>query len=165
MDIDITKTCCFTGHRPDKLLGSEEHIREALKERIEDAISNGTDAFISGMAEGVDIWAAEEVLKLKAGGEDIKLVCAVPFNGVERKRTAMQQETFCSILSEADDIVYVCQKYTPWCFSARNRWMVDHSSKAIAVFNGTSGGTEKTLDYAGHCGLEIVMIKDEEGDT
>ena len=40
-------------------------LREALKCEIEAAIEDGYDIFISGMARGVDICAAEEVLAAK----------------------------------------------------------------------------------------------------
>ena len=30
----------------------------------------------------------------------------------------------------------------------RNRYMVDHSALMIAVYDGTAGGTRRTLEYA-----------------
>ena len=43
------------------------------------------------MAQRVDIWAAEEIYKIKAGHDEIKLICAVPFYGVELNRTPEQR--------------------------------------------------------------------------
>jgi uncharacterized phage-like protein YoqJ len=40
----------------------------------------------------------------------------------------------------------------------RNRYMVDHASLLIAVFDGQSGGTQNTIQYAMERGLEIVDI-------
>jgi hypothetical protein len=34
-------------------------------------------------------------------------------------------------------------------------WMVDHSAKVIAIYNGTAGGTKKTIDYAEHHGVKV----------
>jgi hypothetical protein len=34
-------------------------------------------------------------------------------------------------------------------------WMVDHSAKVIAIYNGTAGGTKKTIDYAEHRGVKV----------
>lgn len=42
------------------------------------------DMFITGMARGVDIWAAEIVLKLRKEHGDIKLICASPYEGFEK---------------------------------------------------------------------------------
>lgn len=160
MELNINNTCCFTGHRPEKCRGSEAYLREQLALKIKDAIKEGYTAFITGMASGVDTWAAEEVLKIKAERGEIKLICAVPFHGVEKNRTPEQQESFRSILSKADEVAYICQKYRRWCFYARNEWMVDRASRVIAVFNGTRGGTEHTVNYAKKKERTLDLIAD-----
>ena len=75
---------CFTGHRPEKLKQSESVIVKALETAIKEAISDGKNVFISGMARGVDIWAAEIVLRLRNEGQNVKLICASPYEGFER---------------------------------------------------------------------------------
>ena len=162
MTNDMNKTCCFTGHRPEKCKGTETVIRSKLTEEIHKAVKDGFDTFITGTAPGVDTWAAEEVLKFKEENTHIGLICAVPFKGVKRNRTPEQQESFAAILSEADYVEYICQKYTRWCFHARNKWMVGHAKRVIAVFNGTHGGTENTINYAKKSEREIVMISGAE---
>ncbi len=42
----------------------------------------------------------------------------------------------------------------------RNRWMVDHFSKLIAVYTGAPGGTKETITYAKKKGLDIARIKE-----
>jgi len=162
-EIDIKKACCFTGHRPEKCKGTEAEIRKRLNEEIRSAISAGFSVFITGMATGVDTWAAEEVLNIKAENHDIKLICAVPFEGMEKNRPPELQNRYKEILNKADSITYICPKYTAWCFHKRNEWMVDHAAKVIAVFNGTPGGTEYTINYAKRNARDIVLIIDEEG--
>ena len=75
---------CFTGHRPEKLKQSESVIVKALETAIKEAIADGKNVFISGMARGVDIWAAEIVLRLRNEGQNVKLICASPYEGFER---------------------------------------------------------------------------------
>ncbi len=162
MELNINNTCCFTGHRPEKCKGQEAFLRKQLELKIKKAIKEGYTTFITGMAPGVDTWAAEEVLKIKAEYDEIKLVCAVPFNGVEKNRTPEQQERFRQIISKADDITYISKKYQRWCFYARDEWMVDHASRVIAVFNGTHGGTEYTINYAKKMERTIDFITDSE---
>ena len=65
MELDINKTCCFTGHRPEKINGDINVIKANLETEIRKAIDLGYDTFISGMADGVDVWAAEIVLDIK----------------------------------------------------------------------------------------------------
>lgn len=74
---------CFTGHRPEKLTRFEWLIKRDLEKQIRQAIADGLDVFITGMARGVDIWAAEIVLKLRRKGAPIKLICACPYEGFE----------------------------------------------------------------------------------
>lgn len=74
--------CCFTGHRPEKLKQSESKIRYALEKEIRTVIADGFVVFISGMARGTDIWAAEIVLQLRDEGEPLKLICASPYEGL-----------------------------------------------------------------------------------
>lgn len=159
-ELDPKTTCCFTGHRPEKLRSGEAEIRTLLREAILDSIEEGYDTFISGMAPGVDLWAAQEVLAVKLSGRDIRLICAVPFPGAEKNRDPAHQSLFRKILEASDAVRYVCQKYKPWCFTARDKWMVEHASMVIAVFNGTRGGTESTIKYAIEQGRQLVLIDD-----
>ena len=40
----------------------------------------------------------------------------------------------------------------------RNRYMVDHAAMLIAVFDGQSGGTRRTVEYAMRRGLPVTML-------
>ncbi len=71
--------CCFTGHRPEKLSLPETEVIAWLEKEIRQAIADGFTTFISGMARGVDIWAAEIVLKHRDNGEPIHLICACTY--------------------------------------------------------------------------------------
>ena len=63
-----THRVCFTGHRPEKLTRNEKAIKKELETKIIQAIADGLHVFITGMARGVDIWAAQIVLSLRAKG-------------------------------------------------------------------------------------------------
>lgn len=56
--------CCFTGHRPEKLLSSESQVRTALEKEIWTAYQEGFRTFLTGMARGTDIWSGELILRL-----------------------------------------------------------------------------------------------------
>lgn len=149
--------CCFTGHRPEKLTKPEDEIKAGLEKEIRRAISDGYTTFISGMARGVDIWAAEIVLRLRSEGENIKLICAIPYDGFEQKWESEWLERFQAIIRSANCIEFVCEHYSRSCFQIRNVWMVDHSSRLIAVFNGEPGGTKNTIDYAKKNGVTCFV--------
>ena len=60
------RRCCFTGHRPEKLLVTEQALRDKLSSAIKEAITYGYCTFISGMSRWTDLWAADVVLQLKS---------------------------------------------------------------------------------------------------
>lgn len=152
--------CCFTGHRPEKLNISEAEIKLRLREAIEGAIREGFTTFISGMARGVDMWAAEIVLEERKTDGRIKLVCASPFEGFEKYWSVTERHSYSSILKKADAVKFICPHYSPGCFQIRNRYMVDNCARVIAAYGGESGGTKNTIRYAGSKNVEIINILD-----
>ena len=150
---------CFTGHRPEKLTRTEKDIVCDLEKEIRQAIADGLSVFITGMARGVDIWAAQIVLSLRNSGYDIKLICACPYDGFESGWSKDWQKQYKEILATADYVKYVCEGYSRSCFQIRNEWMVNHAARVIAVFNGEKSGTKNTIDYAAKAGIPVVRIE------
>ena len=152
--------CCFTGHRPEKLHTSQQEIITQLEQEIYSAINSGFTTFISGMARGVDIWAAEIVLELRRQGHHIKLICASPFRGFEKNWPENWKNKYLEVLQAADLVKFISPQYYKACFQVRNKWMVDHSALVIAVFNGEPSGTLNTLRYAQSKSRIIRLIND-----
>ncbi len=150
--------CCFTGHREHKLHRSEDEIRKDLEEAIRLAIKGGFTTFITGMATGVDIWAGEIVLELKCQYPELKLIAAVPFEGFEKSWDAGWQKRYHALLERADLVQYICNHYANYAFQKRNEWMVNRSSRVIAVFNGEAGGTRNTIQYAMKKAVPVELL-------
>lgn len=140
--------CCFTGHRPEKLHSDEATICAALEQAIDTAIADGFTTFISGMARGVDIWAAEIVLRKRASNPTIHLICACPHPDFEKRWSTEWQQRYQSILAQVDMVRTICPSFSMSAYQRRNEWMVDHSARVIAVYNGEAGGTRNTVLYA-----------------
>lgn len=151
--------CCFTGHRPEKLVRSEWEIKADLEIQIRKAIQAGSTVFLSGMSRGIDLWAAEIVLDLKRKNQEIKLICVVPYEGFGSRWSAHWQQCYHQVLNGADLVRVIGEGYCAGIFQTRNQWLVDHSSRVIAVFNGKSGGTRNTLDYAMRQGVSVHIIE------
>ena len=154
---DRDKSCCFTGHRPVKLDAPEEEIRAWLAEKIDEAAADGYTTFITGCAMGVDLWAGQAVLRKRAGNPGIRLVAASPWPGVADRWGKEWKELYEDVIRQADETVQIGERWSRWIYSARNTWMVDHSLRLIAYYNGTPGGTRNTVLYAEKCGLELVL--------
>ena len=150
--------CCFTGHREHKLHRSEDEIRKDLEEAILLAIKGGFTTFITGMATGVDIWAGEIVLELKRQYPELKLIAAVPFEGFEKSWDSDWQNRYHILLERADLVQYICTHYANYAFQKRNEWMVNHSSRVIAVFTGEAGGTRNTIQYAMKKAVPVELL-------
>ena len=110
------------------------------------------------MATGVDIWAGEIVLELKRQHPDLKLIAAVPFEGFEKSWDNDWQKRYHTLLERADLVQYICSHYANYAFQKRNEWMVNHSSRVIAVFNGEAGGTRNTIQYAMKKAVPVELL-------
>lgn len=150
--------CCFTGHRPEKLEQPEPVVVEALKKEICTAIADGFQTFISGMARGVDLWAAVEVLTLRDEGAAVRLICASPYYGFENRWSWNWQERYRQVMERADLVRFICPSYSRGCFQRRNEWMIDHSARVIAVYSGGYGGTRNTVEYARGHGVPVKIL-------
>ena len=151
---------CFTGHRPEKLNVSERKVVRGLEKTIDVSIADGYCTFITGMARGVDIWAAEIIIQKRKKNKELKLICALPYEGFEQSWGADWQKRYRNILERADLVKVISPGYSKACFQKRNEWMVDHSSRVIAVWNGEPSGTKNTIDYACAKSVDVLNILD-----
>jgi len=165
-------TCCFTGHRPEKLpWGSDEGdprcalLKRKLRDAVESAYDEGLRHFICGMARGCDLYFAEIVLSLRAERGDVTLEAAVPCPTQPDSWPEADRIRWRQILAVCDLETMVQDHYTPGCMLRRNRYMVDHSALVIAVYDGTNGGTRRTLEYAIRQKVPFVDIPPVEDDS
>ena len=153
------KVACFTGHRPEKLTQPETMIKRNLETEIQKAIADGYTTFITGMARGVDIWAGQIVLRERAKNPQIHLICAVPHPDFEKGWKEEWQREYRCLLDSADSVHVISDRYTgPGVYMVRNKWMVDHSSRVIAVCNDQKSGTRNTMDYALKQNVDIIDL-------
>ena len=150
-----SRRCCFTGHRLEKLKRSEEEIKKGLKESILKTVCDGYTTFITGMARGVDIWAGQIVLRLRQNNPGLKLIVALPYPDCDSRWSASWRKQYAEVLEAVDLVKEISPAYSMASFQKRDEWMVDQSSRVIAVYDGVPGGTKNTVDYAIKCGVEI----------
>jgi uncharacterized phage-like protein YoqJ len=147
----------FTGHRPDKLGGYKlpnptyikvcRDIDLLLKELNPEKV-------ISGMALGVDQWAANIAYKL-----GIPFVAAIPFEGQELAWPEASQKTYRVLRKLAsEEIIVSSGGYSADKMQVRNIWMVDNCESLIAVWDGSKGGTGNCVEYAKSVDRKIYQI-------
>ena len=160
------KTCAFTGHRPQKLpFGFNEAderctaLKKLLRTKIIEYIeTEHVTHFISGMALGTDMYAAEIVLGLKASYPGITLESAIPCESQAAKWSEALRDRYFDIASKCDKETLIQTHYSPDCMDKRNRYMVDHADVLIAVWDGSPSGTGKTVRYAHQQGKSVTVI-------
>lgn len=161
--------CAFIGYQPRK-----QPFRTApnefawtckrLKQRIHiEALrltDEGVRIFISGMARGVETWAAEVVLEIRDSlpARKIQLWTALPYDRHTAMWTDADRSRYQRVLDEADRIIHVGYEYTSECLETRNRYMLEASTHLIAVHDGRSGAIQNIIDCARDKGLKVTII-------
>lgn len=150
------KTCCVTGHRdlPQKEIN---HVKAALRREIDSAVADGFTRFMSGFADGVDQYFAEIVLEKKKTNPALELIAVIPYQ--KRLDSLMTKGRTYKMLKACANVVVMQEKYHPSVYSHRNRYMVEHSDRVIAVYDGREkGGTVRTIRFAHQFRKELREI-------
>ena len=152
----------ITGHRPDKLPDKQTgyrinpcntFVRNELRKHI---LEIKPEKLLSGVALGIDTIAAEICIEL-----GVKWDAIVPFKGQENYWPLEARERYHKLITAADQVVIVNPGgFASWKMQTRNQYLVDHSSKLLAVFIPTErkGGTFNCIQYANKQKKEIIYI-------
>ncbi len=167
MKIDKQKAVAFTGNRK---LNAPQGVRvnnlkfEVYKRTyalIEEAYNEGKRQFLSGMAQGFDMIAAEAVLKLRDEYDDVELIAIIPFEGQADNFSYEDQSRYDRILDEADQIIITSPTYSgPKVYYIRNNYLADNANYIIAYSSGSGRGTAYTLQRAIDRGAKFHNIFD-----
>lgn len=119
-----------------------------------EAINNGYTHFISGFAEGVDLYFADIVAEMKEEN-NLFLEAAIPY----RNRMKSKDKEFQRLITQCNAVGIHSEEYSPSCYLARNRFMVQSSDLVIAVYDGREKGcTLSTMRYAHAMEKEVKVI-------
>ena len=140
--------CCmrvaFTGHRE-----AEGADSGRLVSIIRQLYSEGYTVFMSGMAEGFDLLAAQAVLSLKEELTDIKLLCVIPFEGHISKINSKNRPLYNAICASADEVITLAPEYHEKAYYERNDYLVDNADAMICYYSGKRrSGTGYTVTAA-----------------
>lgn len=163
---DKNKTVCFSGHRTSNLPKNkieESYLIKNLYTQINKAIFDGYDTFLFGACYGFDLMCAEQVLLRKkvikyTDPNKINIIAVVPFEEQASKWNQNDRNIYYNILSKCDEVITLNKQYEPGCYYERNRYMIDNSSMLICYFNGSSGGTKYTVEYAEKLSVPIINL-------
>jgi len=166
VDHEVKNCCAFTGHRPHKLPWKDDEkdprciaLKAALTEQIKSLVKRGVTGFLSGMAEGTDVYCAEIILALRKKTPSLKLHCILPCTTQADEWSVSARERYQSILKQADSVDCISREYYDGCMIDRNHRLVESAGRLLAVYNGVRrSGTGATVNYARKLGREIIVI-------
>lgn len=154
----MCKSVAFTGHRNiprDK----EQGVRQQVKDAVLHLHNQGCRTFLCGMAVGFDMLAAEVVLSLKETLPDIRLVAVVPYKGQSERWSSYEQRRYERLLTMADKVRVLSERYYDGCLLRRNDYMISHANHIIAYFDGKpKGGTFYTVRKTTAKGLTVTNL-------
>ena len=158
--------CAFSGHRPKSLPWKHDEtspdcllLKEILAREIKELVARVVTQFYTGLAEGVDTWAAQIALDLRDNNPALNVHCILPCRTQAKNWDTAAQMCHKKILEKADSVVCISEEYYDGCMLDRNRYLVDHSDILLAVYNGSwRSGTGMTVRYAKKLGREVIII-------
>ena len=115
---------------------------------------------MTGGAHGGDILFAEQVLLVKGMVyPNIHLITVVPYERQADNWTEAWRKRYFRIPEYSSDVIALAAHYSNGCYHIRNRYLVDHADRVLALYNGsTTGGTAYTVKYALQQNKETIVI-------
>lgn len=153
MNFERSITCSFSGHR----ILPKDFDTDELEKAVYNAINDGFLYFLVGMAIGFDTVCFETLLKFKRE-KDVFITACVPCRDQAEFFNKKQKKRYEGLLKQADEVIFLSEKYYEGCMQARNEFMVDNSSRLICYLKTNYGGTYSTVRYAVEKNLDIVYL-------
>lgn len=144
-------------------------VKLLLYKFIDVAAECGYKHFISGLAMGTDLWAADYILHKKKSDSSVRLIGAMPYlRHAERfpssyrellRRVELGADSLVCVNSDPD-IIFSRKGRGSELYRDRNYFMVDNASAVIAFFNSAESfsGTAQTVNYAHRQGKKICRF-------
>jgi len=168
----VSIAAAFTGPRPHRFpFGeNEDHpeciaLKAALRREIEVLCDIGVTRFLTGAAQGVDMWCGEIVLELITQGREIELIAIVPFRNQEEKFSKKNQVRYAAILAKCSKVLILSEDYCKDSYRVRNQYLVEHAKYLLAVqdhTNRANSGTRQTISLAKKNSNTIIYVSAQE---
>ncbi|MBQ4464868.1 MAG: DUF1273 family protein [Oscillospiraceae bacterium] len=161
---------CFSGHRPERLPQGAvlAGLLDTLHYYICAAVEQGYTRFYTGLADGIDYYAADILFGLRVHDPRIRVIGIQPcrFGYDKFFHSRGYSVTHLRLMQENVDelIVLPGSAFDRGIFQRRNRALVDHSSAIIAVCSEGRSGSLQTYHYAQQQGLSFCRIFPELPD-
>lgn len=145
------KSLYITGYRPHELgIFNDTHpgvtiIKTALENQLRMLIEDGLEWIVISGQQGVENWAAQVVIELKADYPEVKYSIITPFLEQEKNWNEHKQATYMHIVSKADFVTSVTKRpyEAPWQFIEKDKFIIDNTDGALLVYDEENEGSPK----------------------
>ena len=159
MTMDITKSVAFTGHRSERIFQVRMlYLYLDIVSQVKRLYSLGYRYFLSGMAEGFDLLAAQAVADLKMEYTDIRLIAVVPFRRQSDRYRPENKSLYDRIMKTADETVILREDYCKGCFHHRNDYLIDNSEIVLAYWDKQPYGGTYWLGEEQHLAVISTLL-------
>ena len=172
--LEPEKTCCFTGHRPEKLPKDEDEftgLREITKDKITELIGKNVDTFITGMSRGFDLLAAEILvrdfaLKSPFDHKELRLFCSIPYMyQFDEMKTQEERLIYTEAMVCSENIFCFYLEKNDECYKVRNQFMVNYSDFLIGYLRNEKAkrtGSAMTYNMAKKAGKNVYITYEND---
>lgn len=170
------KNLLVTGYRAHELnIFNQKHegipyIQKAIENKLIQLCEEGLEWVITPGQYGVDLWACEVAIRLKAAYPKLKCSILTAFQNIQENWSEEKQEYFGEILAGIDYYGAVSkQPYIgPWQFAARDELLLRKTDGILLVYDEEAGLAsprfikDKALQKSQRDGYEYISISSEE---
>ena len=141
-------TCCFTGHRPEKLPWREDEGGSPVP-GAEGQAGRGGGGRLRKKGCGIScaVWPGERIFTAArrrwpcgSGAPGVTVEAVIPCEEQAARWRERDRERWFSLVERCDNETMLQHHYDRGCMLRRNRYLVDHSAMLIAVYDGMLGG-------------------------
>ena len=133
------------------------YLISQLNENITEIYRSGVRDFYSICEEGIDLWAAENVLALIKEDNTVRLHCVIPYEEQAAKWQPSLRELYYTVLEQAESAEFVSLKYRDDCMRKARYRTLDQSGYVISVCE--SEEMREYKNYALGKGIKLVDIR------
>ena len=145
------KSLYITGYRPHELgIFNDKHpgvpvIKKALENHLRPLIEDGLEWIVISGQQGVETWAAQVVLELKAHYPELKYSIITPFLEQQKNWNEHKQAAYMHIVSKAYFVTSVTKRpyEAPWQFIEKDKFIIDNTDATLLVYDEENEGSPK----------------------
>jgi uncharacterized phage-like protein YoqJ len=145
------------------------YIKKALQNHLLQLLDEGLEWVIFSGQLGVETWAAELVIDLKADYPKLKYAIITPFLEQEKNWNDPKKEKYQEICAKSDFQTSVTKKpyEGPWQFIEKNKFIIRNSDGMLIIYDEENEGSPKfmkelALKYAENHDYHIISISADD---